>query len=162
MSLPIGDEHVVSMHYTLTDAGGKVLDSSRGSDPLSYLHGAGNIIPGLERALAGKVEGDSLQVKVEPAQAYGELDPNLVQVIDRQAFQGVESVEVGMAFEAHGGEGQVRRIVVKEVNGDQVTVDANHPLAGQELHFDVQVTGVRAASEEEIAHGHVHQAAQAG
>lgn len=156
MSLSIGDKHVVSMHYTLTDAGGNVLDSSQGSDPLSYLHGAGNIIPGLEKALAGKVEGDSLQVKVEPAEAYGELDPDLVQVIDRQAFQGVESVEVGMAFEAQGAEGQVRRIVVKEVNGDQVTVDANHPLAGQALHFDVQVTGVRAASEEELAHGHVH------
>ena len=156
MTLPIGDELVVSMHYTLTDVDGNVLDSSQGSDPLSYLHGAGNIIPGLEKALAGKVQGDALQVKVEPAEAYGELDPSLVQVLDREAFQGVESVDVGMAFEARGAEGQVQRVVVKEVEGDQVTIDANHPLAGQQLHFDVQVTGVRAASAEEIEHGHVH------
>jgi len=156
MTLPIGDELVVSMHYTLTDVDGNVLDSSQGSDPLSYLHGAGNIIPGLEKALAGKVQGDTLQVKVEPAEAYGELDPSLVQVLDRQAFQGVEAVDVGMAFEARGAEGQVQRVVVKEVEGDQVTIDANHPLAGQQLHFDVQVTGVRAASAEEIEHGHVH------
>jgi len=156
MTLPIGDELVVSMHYTLTDVDGNVLDSSQGSDPLSYLHGAGNIIPGLEKALAGKVQGDALQVKVEPAEAYGELDPSLVQVLDREAFQGVEAVDVGMAFEARGAEGQVQRVVVKEVEGDQVTIDANHPLAGQQLHFDVQVTSVRAASAEEIEHGHVH------
>lgn len=156
MSLPIADEHVVSMHYTLTDVDGNVLDSSQGSDPLSYLHGAGNIIPGLERALAGKVQGDNLQVKVEPAEAYGELDPSMVQVLDRGAFQGVDTIDVGMAFEARGPDGQVQRIVVKEVDGDQVTVDANHPLAGQQLHFDVQVTDVRVASAEEIEHGHVH------
>ena len=152
----IGDKLVVSMHYKLTDTDGNVLDSSEGSDPLNYLHGAGNIIPGLEKAMVGKVQGDNLQVKVEPAEAYGELDPQLVQIVDRAAFQGVENVDVGMSFEARGDDGQVQRIVVREVDGDKVTVDANHPLAGQQLHFDVQVVAVRDATEEEIAHGHVH------
>jgi FKBP-type peptidyl-prolyl cis-trans isomerase SlyD len=156
MSLLIGDNLVVSMHYRLTDASGEVLDSSEGSDPLNYLHGAGNIIPGLEQALVGKVEGDSLQVQVEPAEAYGELNPELVQVVDRAAFQGVEAVDVGMAFEARGPDGAAQRIVVTAVEGDQVTVDANHPLAGQQLNFDVQVVSVRAATEEEVTHGHVH------
>ena len=156
MSLLIGDNLVVSMHYSLTYASGEVLDSSEGSDPLNYLHGAGNIIPGLEQALVGKVEGDSLQVQVEPADGYGELNPELIQVVDRAAFQGVEAVDVGMAFEAQGPDGAAQRIVVTAVEGDQVTVDANHPLAGQQLNFDVQVVAVRAATDEEVAHGHVH------
>lgn len=152
----IGDNLVVSMHYKLTDATGQLLDSSEGSDPLNYLHGSGNIIPGLERALVGKVEGDSLQVQVEPGDAYGESNPELVQVVDRAAFQGVESVEVGMAFEARGPDGAAQRIVVAAIDGDQITVDANHPLAGQQLNFDVEVVGVREATAEEIEHGHVH------
>lgn len=156
MPLLIGDNLVVSMHYSLTNASGEVLDSSEGSDPLNYLHGAGNIIPGLEQALVGKVEGDSLQVQVEPADGYGELNPELIQVVDRAAFQGVETVDVGMSFEAQGPDGAAQRIVVAAVEGDQVTVDANHPLAGQQLNFDVQVVSVRAATEEEVTHGHVH------
>jgi FKBP-type peptidyl-prolyl cis-trans isomerase SlyD len=156
MSLLIGDKLVVSMHYKLTDAGGEVLDSSHSGEPLNYLHGAGNIIPGLEQALVGKSEGDSLQVSVEPADGYGEPDPALVQSVDRAAFQGVESVDVGMAFEARGPEGQTQKIVVTSIEGDQVTVDGNHPLAGQHLNFDVQVVSVRAATEQEIEHGHVH------
>lgn len=156
MSLVIDDKLVVSMHYKLTNANGEVLDSSDGGEPLIYLHGAGNIIPGLEQALVGKSDGDSLQVSVAPAEGYGEPDPALVQVVDRAAFQGVESVDVGMAFEARGPDGQAQRIVVTSIDGDQVTVDGNHPLAGEQLNFDVQVVGVRAASTEEIEHGHVH------
>ncbi len=156
MSLLIGNNLVVSMHYTLTGADGQVLDTSEGAEPLNYLHGAGNIIPGLERALVGKVPGDTVQVTVEAADAYGELDPNLVQVVDRSAFQGVESVDVGMAFEARGPDGGAQRIVVTSIEGDRVTVDANHPLAGQQLNFDVQVVGVRPATEQEVDHGHVH------
>ena len=156
MSLLIGDNLVVSMHYKLSDGDGNVLDSSEGSAPLAYLHGARNIIPGLEKALVGKVQGDSLQVKVEPAEGYGEVVPELIQTIQKSDFEDAGSVEVGMAFQAEGPDGSVQRIVVKEVDGDKVTVDANHPLAGAVLHFDIEIVGVREATEEEIAHGHPH------
>ena len=156
MSLLIGDKLVVSMHYTLTDSEGNILDSSEGSDPLTYLHGAGNIIPGLEKALVGKVEGDTQQVTVEPTEGYGEVIPELIQTVDKAAFQGVESVEVGMSFEAQTQEGSVEHIIVTEVNGDEVTIDANHPLAGVVLNFDVEIVSIREASEEEVEHGHVH------
>ena len=156
MSLLIGDNLVVSMHYKLTDNEGNVLDSSEGSEPLTYLHGAGNIIPGLEKALVGKVEGDTQQVTVEPAEGYGEVMPELTQTVDKAAFQGVESVEVGMSYEAQTSDGSVQHIVVTKVDGEQVTVDANHPLAGVVLNFDVEIVSVREATEEEISHGHVH------
>jgi len=156
MSILIGDNLVVTMHYKLTDDDGKVLDSSEGSKPLSYLHGAGNIIPGLEKALIGKVAGDSLKVKVEPTEGYGEVRPELIQKVNREAFQGVDSVEEGMIFEAKGQDGSQQQIIVKEVVGDQVTIDANHPLAGVALNFDIDIIGVREATAEEVAHGHVH------
>lgn len=156
MSLLIGDKLVVSMHYTLTDNEGNVLDSSEGSEPLTYLHGAGNIIPGLEEALVGKVAGDTQKVKVEPADGYGEVMPELTQIVNIAAFQGVESVEVGMSFEGQTSDGSMEHIIVTKVDGDEVTIDANHPLAGVVLNFDVEIVGVREASAEEIAHGHVH------
>ena len=156
MSLLIGDKLVVSMHYKLTDDEGTVLDSSEGSEPLSYLHGSGNIIPGLEKALTGKVEGDSLQVTVAPADGYGEVMDELIHTVNKTAFQETGSVEPGMAFEAQGPDGSSQRIVVKKVDGDEVTIDANHPLAGLTLHFDVEIVGVREATAEEVAHGHVH------
>lgn len=156
MSLLIGKESVVSMHYKLTDDEGNVLDSSEGAEPLTYLHGAGNIIPGLENALVGKVSGDSEQVRVEPADAYGEIMSELIQTIDKAAFQGVDTVEAGMSFEAQSADGGIQRIVVTKVEGDQVTIDANHPLAGVTLNFDVEIVDVREATEEEIAHGHAH------
>jgi FKBP-type peptidyl-prolyl cis-trans isomerase SlyD len=156
MSLLIGDNLIVSMHYKLTDNDGTLLDSSEGSEPLGYLHGAGNIIPGLENALVGKAEGDFLQVKVEPAEGYGEVVPDLIQTVEKAAFEGVESVEVDMRFEAEGPDGDVQHIVVKEVNGDEITIDANHPLAGVVLNFDIDIVSVREATEEEEAHGHAH------
>ena len=156
MSLSIDNNLVVSMHYTLTDDNGEVLDSSEGSEPLAYLHGAENIIPGLEKALVGKVEGECLQVRVEPAEGYGEVIPELIQPVDIAAFGGVESVEVGMAFETEGQDGLMETIVVKKVEGDEVTIDANHPLAGIVLNFAVEIVDVGEASEEEIAHKHVH------
>jgi FKBP-type peptidyl-prolyl cis-trans isomerase SlyD len=156
MSLPIGDDTVVSIHYKLTDTEGAVIDSSEGTNPLKYLHGAGNIIPGLETALIGKSQGDSLQVVVSPEQGYGEHQPDLVQVVPRSAFQGVDDVEAGMAFNAEGADGSQRRIVVREVEGDDVTVDGNHELAGIDLHFSVDVVEVREATEEEKSHGHAH------
>jgi len=156
MSLLIGDNVVASIHYTLTNNAGDVLDSSDGAEPLAYLHGANNIIPGLENALAGKTAGAELNVSIAPEDAYGEVQPELVQIVPRAAFQGVDEIEPGMAFEAQDPQGQSRRIVVKSVAGDEITIDANHPLAGEQLNFAVQVVDVRAASEEEIAHGHVH------
>ena len=156
MSLLIGDKLVVTIHYTLTDESGEIIDSSEGAEPLAYLHGAGNVIPGLERELVGKTAGASLKTTIAPEDGYGELHPELIETVPREAFEGVEKIEAGMAFEAEGSDGQARRIVVKEVSDEGIIIDGNHPLAGVELTFDVQVVDVREASEEEIAHGHVH------
>jgi len=156
MSLLIGDNLVVSMHYKLTNDEGELIDSSDGSEPLTYLQGAGNIIPGLEQALVGKVEGDTSQVRVEAAEGYGEITPELIQTVDKSAFEGVESVEVGMSFQAQGSDGSVQHIVIKHVEGDEVTVDGNHPLAGVALNFDIEIITVREATAEELEHGHAH------
>jgi len=153
--MKIGEDKVVSIHYTLTDSGGSVLDSSSGNEPLLYLHGAGNIIPGLESALEGKVSGDKLSVTVDPEQGYGTRDERLVQAVPRSAFKGVEQLAPGMQFQAQGPQG-TRLVVITQVTADIVTVDANHPLAGQTLHFEVEVTEVREATSEELEHGHVH------
>ena len=157
MSLLIGKNSVVSLTYTLTDDAGKVLDSSDGSKPMLYLHGSGQIVPGLEKALVGKAEGDALKVKVEPAEAYGEVIPNGVKTIERAAFEGVDVVEVGMAFEAQAPDGSAQHIMVTKVEGDNVTIDINHPLAGVALNFDVKIESVRDATKEELEHGHSHE-----
>ncbi len=156
MSLVIGENSVVSVNYKLTDDAGKVLDSSDGSKPMVYLHGAGNIVPGLEKALVGKGEGDSLKVRVEPAEAYGEVVPNGVKTIERSAFEGVDVVEVGMAFQAQAPDGSAQHIMVTKVEGDNVTIDINHPLAGVALNFDIKILSVRESTEEERTHGHAH------
>lgn len=156
MPLLISDNLVVSMHYKLTDDDGKLLDSSENSEPLTYLQGAGNIIPGLERALAGKVEGDSSQVRVEPAEGYGLINAEMIQTVDKAAFQGVDSIEVGMRFEAQDSDGSASHIIVTKVEGDKVTVDGNHPLAGVALNFDIEIVAVREATAEEVDHGHAH------
>jgi FKBP-type peptidyl-prolyl cis-trans isomerase SlyD len=154
--MQIAQDKVVLIHYTLTDDGGKVLDSSSGGDPLAYLHGQGNIIPGLEKALEGKQAGDKLNVRVEPAEGYGVRDDSLVQQVPRRAFGSVSKVEPGMQFHAQSAQGQMRVVTVTNVQGDMVTVDGNHPLAGEVLVFDVEVTEVRDATGEELEHGHVH------
>ncbi|MGY6276861.1 FKBP-type peptidyl-prolyl cis-trans isomerase [Methylomonas sp. MgM2] len=154
--MQITDSAAVSFHYTLTNADGKQLDSSRGEEPLVYLHGAGNIISGLEAALAGKSAGDKFNVSIPPADAYGELVPDMVQVVSKQMFEGMD-VEVGMQFHADVSHG-AGIITVTEINGDDVTIDGNHPLAGETLIFDVEVVDVRPATADEIAHGHVHGA----
>ncbi|HEU4483978.1 MAG TPA: peptidylprolyl isomerase [Povalibacter sp.] len=153
--MQVGQDAVVSIHYTLTNDAGETLDSSAGSEPLVYLHGNGNLIPGLEKALEGKQPGDKLQVKIAPADAYGEFDKSLIQQVPMRSFKGVGKVQVGMQFQVHGNGGPTM-VTVTKVVGDMVTVDGNHALAGQNLNFDVEVTDVRAASEEELAHGHVH------
>jgi FKBP-type peptidyl-prolyl cis-trans isomerase SlyD len=156
MSLMIDDKLVVNMHYKLSDNDGNMLDSSEGAEPMAFLHGAGNIIPGLEKSLTGKIAGDSLKVRVEPADGYGEISPELVQTIAKSAFEDAEAVEVGMAFQAESPEGSTQHIVVKKIEGDEVTIDANHPLAGVVLNFDIDIISVRAATEEELSHGHAH------
>ncbi|MES0874809.1 FKBP-type peptidyl-prolyl cis-trans isomerase [Sinimarinibacterium thermocellulolyticum] len=153
--MEIAQRRVAYIHYTLTNDAGVVLDSSRGAQPLAYLHGAGNIIAGLENALAGKQAGDKFTVRVEPAQAYGERDESLVQQVPRRAFAGISDIRPGMSFQAQSSRGPMR-VVVTRVAGDMITVDGNHPLAGEALNFDVEVTEVREASAEELSHGHVH------
>lgn len=152
----VRDKCVVSIHYNLTDGGGNGIDSSSGQDPLAYLHGADNIVPGLERELTGKSAGDRVQVTVQPEDGYGPVDEELVQTLEREVFQGVDEIEAGMQFEAKSPDGDSRVVTVKEVGDDGVTVDANHPLAGVTLHFDVTVESIREATEEELAHGHAH------
>jgi FKBP-type peptidyl-prolyl cis-trans isomerase SlyD len=154
--MKICDHAAVAMHYTLTNAEGEVLDSSEGQDPLTYLHGTGGVIPGLEAALLDKAEGDQFTAVIEPNEAYGVVDPSLVQVVPRSAFAGVESIEAGMRFTASDERGQQQSVAIAAVNGDEITVDGNHPLAGETLHFEVEVVSVRTATEEEISHGHVH------
>jgi len=150
----ITNNAVVALHYTVKDEDGVKLDSSEGGTPLTYLHGASNIIPGLERALEGKSKGDALDVNIPPAEAYGEYIDELVDSVPREAFQGAE-VEVGMRFEAQTNNGPIS-VVITHIEDDNVTVDGNHPLAGKSLNFSVTVEDIREATEEEIAHGHVH------
>ena len=153
--MPIAQNSVVSIHYTLKDDGGETIDSSAGGDALTYLHGHGNLVAGLERALDGKNAGDKLHVKVEPADGYGEYDKALVQKIPRRTLKGISNLKVGMRLHAQTEHG-ARAVTVTQILGDLVTLDANHPLAGQALNFDIEVTEVRDATEEELEHGHVH------
>ena len=150
----IQKDRVVSIDYVLRDNAGNLIDSSEGSEPLEYLHGNGNIIPGLEKNLEGKKAGDSLNCVIEAVDAYGERDDSLVFKVKKDDFDGAD-IEVGMQFEAHGEEG-AQIVTVMAVEGDDVTIDANHPLAGEKLHFDVKIVEVREATAEELEHGHVH------
>lgn len=151
----ISQDSVVTIDYRLTNDAGEVIDSSEQHGPLAYLHGHGNIIPGLEQALEGRGAGDSFKVSVEPALGYGERNPALTQTLPSSMFGGVDQIQVGMQFHAQTDHG-IEVVTVTAVEGDQVTIDGNHPLAGQTLHFDVTVREVRAADAEELAHGHVH------
>jgi FKBP-type peptidyl-prolyl cis-trans isomerase SlyD len=153
--MQIREKMVVSIDYVLTDASGEVLDRSQEGSPLAYLQGASNVIPGLEKALEGRTAGDSLQVEVAPEEGYGEYDDDLVQVVSRELFDDADTLEPGMRFQAKSDSGALV-VTVTEVSDNGVTVDGNHPLAGQTLNFDVTVAEVREATEEEIAHGHVH------
>jgi FKBP-type peptidyl-prolyl cis-trans isomerase SlyD len=153
----ISPNSVASIHYTLTDGQGKVIDTSEGQEPLAYLHGAGNIIPGLEKALLGKTVGDKFTVSIPAAEAYGVRDDSMVQQLPSNMFSGIDNIEVGMEFHAETEHG-LQVVTVTSVEGDNVTIDGNHPLAGVDLTFDVEVADIRAASAEELEHGHAHGA----
>lgn len=146
---------VVAIDYTLKDDDGQVLDSSEGREPLSYLHGVGGIIPGLERELDGKEAGASLSVAIAPEDGYGERNEQLQQALPRKEFDDVENLELGMQFQVESNAGPMV-ITVVEIAEETVTVDGNHPLAGVNLNFDVTVREVREATEEEVEHGHAH------
>lgn len=152
--MTITKDRVATIDYTLTGDDGQVIDTSNGRSPLEYIHGAGNLIPGLESALEGKTEGETLKVSISPKDAYGEYNDRLVQPVPRSNFGGVENIEPGMQFQARTPQG-VHVVRVTKVDEQTVTVDANHPLAGKTLHFDVKVVGVRDARPEELEHQHV-------
>ncbi len=149
--MQITKNKVAGIHYTLKDNQGSVIDTSDGREPLYYLHGSGNLIAGMEEGLEGKVTGDKFELKISPEKGYGQKDPSMTQKVPRSAF-GEQQVKKGMKFST--GNGGV--VTVTDVGLDSVTVDANHPLAGVELNFSVEVVEVRTATEEEISHGHVH------
>ena len=152
--MAITQNSVVAFHYTVSDEDGVQLDTSSGKAPLTYLHGANNIIKGLESALEGKAAGDSLTVTIPPEEAYGEYHDALVEAVPKSAF-GENEVEVGMRFEAQTNQGPIS-VVVTNIENDDVTVDGNHPLAGKILTFEVTVEDIREATQEELDHGHAH------
>ena len=149
--MQITKHKVASIHYTLTDNDGKILDSSSGREPLTYIQGIGNLIPGMEEGLEGKSKGEKLSLKISPEKGYGIKDEALTQRVPRTAFGGQE-VKVGMQFQTNQG----GVVTVTHVGLSEITVDANHPLAGVELNFAVEIMDIRLATEDEIAHGHVH------
>jgi FKBP-type peptidyl-prolyl cis-trans isomerase SlyD len=153
----ISSDRVVTIHYTLKNDSGTVLDSSAGGEPLAYIQGHGNLVSGLEKALEGKEHGSSLAVVVAPAEGYGERDETLIQRVPKRTLQGSGDIKKGMQFQARTDDG-MRLFTVTAVIGDMVTLDGNHPLADQTLHFDIEVVGVREATAEELEHGHVHGA----
>jgi FKBP-type peptidyl-prolyl cis-trans isomerase SlyD len=148
---------VVTIHYTLKNDGGVVIDSSDGGEPLAYIQGHGNLVVGLEKALEGKRDGDTLAVVIEPADGYGRRDEALIKRLPKRALQGSGEIKKGMQFQAQTEQG-VRLFTVTALAGDMVTLDGNHPLADQRLHFEVKVVEVREATSEELEHGHVHGA----
>lgn len=149
--MQISKHKVASIHYTLTDNSGNVLDTSTGRDPLTYIQGVGNLILGMEEGLEGKIKGDRFNLKVSPEKGYGVKDDRMVQKVPRTAF-GEQDIKVGMQFQTNQGS----VVTVTHVGLAEVTVDGNHPLAGVELNFAVEVIEIRNATADEIAHGHVH------
>ncbi len=156
--MQIQKDKVVSIDYTLTNDEGQVLDSSEGREPLAYLHGSGNIIPGLEKALEGRSEGDELEVKVSPEEGYGVRDESKLTQVPREMFADAGEVQIGAQYYAQGPNGEVVTVTVVGADEENVSIDANHPLAGQNLNFAVTVREVRDATEEELSHGHAHGA----
>lgn len=146
---------IISMGYLLKNAEGQELDRADSNKPFSYLHGAQQIVPGLEKALEGMKIGEKKDITVPPEEGYGVENPDLRMVLDRSKFPPEMNLSIGMQFSADMGESQ-RVFTIKNIEGDQVMVDGNHPLAGQTLHFSVDIISIRDATTEEISHGHSH------
>ena len=156
VNMKVEKDAVVSMHYTLKNNAGDVIDSSEGKDPLPFLQGHGNIIPGLESALEGAKVGDKLDVTVEPEEGYGLKLKEAIQEIPKTALQGVKDLALGMELQSQDKDGQTFVVKVTKIEDETITVDANHPLAGETLHFSVTIENIRKAEAVEIDHGHVH------
>ncbi len=155
--MTIQKDKVVTMHYHLTDSeNGQVLDSSQGGEPLTYLHGAGSIIPGLEQALVGLDVGATKTVQVAAADAYGEYDDEMVQTLPREEFAGIDNLEVGMQLQAQDQDGNAFSVHIAQIEGNDVMIDGNHPLAGIPLTFEIEVVAIRDATADELQHGHAH------
>ncbi len=153
--MKIAKHAVVTMNYTLKDDEGNVIDSSQGGDPLTYLHGVGQIISGLEQCMEGRTIGDKFDVRIDPAEGYGVHDSGLIRTVNKDNFDAEGDLAVGMQFHARSPEG-VMVFRITDIAGDEVTIDGNHPLAGVHLNFDVTIEAVRHATAEELAHGHAH------
>ncbi len=147
---------VVTIHYTLTDNDGNKLDSSVGDEPMEYLHGHNQIIKGLSDAMQGRKVGEKFSVTIPSGKAYGAYKKNLVFVLDRDKIKGEGELTVGTMMELSDSGGHPVPVTVTDISGDKITVDANHPMAGKTLNFDVEVIAVREATKEELSHGHAH------
>jgi FKBP-type peptidyl-prolyl cis-trans isomerase SlyD len=154
--MTVKKDKVVEMHYTLKNNAGDVIDSSKGKEPMPFIQGHGNIIPGLESALEGMKIGESCDVSVKPEDGYGEHHLEAIQEIPMEALQGIDNLEVGMELQSQDEQGNPFIVHIKSINEDTVTIDANHPLAGETLHFSVSIENVREATKDELDHGHVH------
>ena len=148
--MQVEKDKVVSIHYTLTLTNGELVDTTDGDAPLEFLAGAGQIIPGLEKALEGCAVGDKKELSVEPEEAYGEVDESLIQVLPREMFTGIDKIDVGMEFQTQNENGDAQFVIVTDVNDDEITIDGNHEFAGMVLNFKVSVEAIRDASEEEL------------
>jgi len=155
--MKISKDKVVSIHYTLKDKTGEVLDSSDGQPPLEYIQGLGNVIPGLEKALDGKQAGEKLNVVIPPEDAYGVRNESIVKTIPLSEFENQSEVTVGAQFRVETSQ-KTHIATVTNIENENVTIDLNHPLADIALHFDVEVMDIREATQEELSHGHVHGA----
>lgn len=151
----VADDLVVAIEYTLT-VDGEMIDTSEGEGPLEYLHGHANIIPGLEKELDGMSVGESKKVEVSPEEGYGELDDEAILEIPREEFPENVPLQPGIELEITDDEGDTMFATIVEIGDENILLDTNHPLAGKTLHFDVTVTGLRAATDSELEHGHVH------
>ncbi|HIB97864.1 MAG TPA: peptidylprolyl isomerase [Candidatus Thioglobus sp.] len=156
--MTVKKDAVVEMHYTLKNDAGEVVDSSKGQDPMPFIQGRGNIIPGLEKALEGMKVGDTCDVSVKPEDAYGVHHAEGIQEIPKEALQGIENLEIGMELQSQDEQGNPFIVRVEEIKDDVVIINANHPLSGQTLHFNVSIESVREATADELEHGHVHSA----